>query len=1518
MEKKNIQYISLQKATEYCFYSQEYLSLLARKGKLKAVKFGRNWVTTKEWIEEYVKNVENNNQVHQKQEKAIYKKEEDRGELSSFTEVPSGGIEVESLPSPPQGPGQADPSPPPDTRFRERVRLATLIALFFVFLVAGGFFAVRQGGNEFARWVEKGGFKNVLRETNSYVIGLNQELDKGIVSGWAEINELVYPVRDLIVNSVKRIPMDISNGVQEVGQTGDFVLKGAVQSLKESSTQVSQDTSQFSDDFSQLSGETRSTAGKVTSFGVAGLNQLADVSQEIPKSIAEIFQDLGQGLARQVSSIQGGLEGLTQTIVQGLKITGQGIFYGFEGIGKGAAEISQGVIEGGKTISQVSSGLGTTLLQGTSNGLEWLAEGIKSIGQGAENVASGFKNITSKLVKIVTTPFQREIVVRTEKKVIPENLEQELSRLSEEIQKLKLEGLPAREIIREVIRVTQIEPIREITREIIRIDESDLFQVKASLAVIDTQISSLEKKTSRGLYAPSFVPTTSFSVSGNITEGGVALSSKYISIPGGSLQGDILIGSWARLAAGATGQFLQTQGVGADPVWASVVSGLWTDGGTATYLTATSDDLALGGTDSTAPFFMDISAGNLTLTGSLTSTSLNLTNAINQIVLDSDAGNTGTITMAALGASRTWTLPDATGTIISSGNLTDITSLTGLNAQNALSLGPFGTSAGNTGEVRFLELAASGTNYVGFKSPDAIAANVIWTLPSADGTADQVLSTNASGVLSWATAGGLFTDGGAITYLTATADDVALGGTGSTSPFFMDVSTEKLTIAGSIRADDAFLFFDGSTQAIAATPSGFSWQVSTAVFLQRFSVTTQEFNPNGLFFKPDGKKMYVIGTSGDDVNEYDLSTPWDVSTAVFLQTFSVSTQETSPMDVFFKPDGKKMYVIGFSGDDVNEYDLSTPWDVSTAVFLQVFSVSTQETLPMGLFFKPDGTKMYVIGTSGLVNVNEYDLSTPWNVSTAVFLQRFKVIAQETTPSGVSFKPDGAKMYVIGVGGNEVNEYDLSTAWDVSTAVFLQKFSVLTQESASNGVFFKPDGKKMYVTGDEGDDVNEYDLSTPWDVSTAVFLQTFSVSTQETSPTDVFFKPDGSKMYVLGNSGDEVNEYDLGLNILGLVRTALGSTASTTAVCSSLAGATAPTAGTAYELRDCSGTPAADYMEMYAVEEGTETGDIVVTGTHTITTEDGNTLVQLIKSSSAYAPNIIGIVSDPEDATDFNSIGYNIAEEDNPMPIALSGRVTLKVSLENGPIAIGDPLTSSSIPGVAMRATRSGPIVGKALESFDSTQGEIGKILVFVSVSYYLSEELTQTELAGIVEETTFNPLQLLASDFVKFFKQGLAKLGLFVENGVLKVSKIIAEFIEIENLKVGSPEKPTGITLYDEMSGQPYCIKIRNGQMISYEGECVTVLNDPNPPSPEPLPIEPSPIEPPPEESPQEEPSPEETLPIEPPLEEQLPLEEPPVEELKTEELPQEKPLVEEPPTEQPVNEKPIVEESPLEEVPIE
>jgi DNA-binding beta-propeller fold protein YncE len=118
--------------------------------------------------------------------------------------------------------------------------------------------------------------------------------------------------------------------------------------------------------------------------------------------------------------------------------------------------------------------------------------------------------------------------------------------------------------------------------------------------------------------------------------------------------------------------------------------------------------------------------------------------------------------------------------------------------------------------------------------------------------------------------------------------------------------------------------------------------------------------------------MYIVGSINDTVYEYNLSTAWNVTTASYLQSFSVTTQDNTPTGISFKDDGTKMYIVGGTTDTVYEYNLSTAWNVTTASYLQSFSVAAQDTGPIGISFKDDGTKMYMIGTAR-DSVWSYDL-----------------------------------------------------------------------------------------------------------------------------------------------------------------------------------------------------------------------------------------------------------------------------------------------------------------------------------------------------------------------------------------------------------------------------------------------------------------------------------------------------------------------------------------------------------------
>jgi len=274
--------------------------------------------------------------------------------------------------------------------------------------------------------------------------------------------------------------------------------------------------------------------------------------------------------------------------------------------------------------------------------------------------------------------------------------------------------------------------------------------------------------------------------------------------------------------------------------------------------------------------------------------------------------------------------------------------------------------------------------------------------------------------------------------------------------------------------------------------------------------TVSAVSATGVILFAAGETMFVVGSGSDSVYRYNLGTAFDVSTASYSgDSFSLAAEDGIPRSPFFSSDGTKMFVIGDTDNDVNEYALTVPYDITTASYTQNFSVAAQETNPSGLAFSPDGLKMFVTGYSG-DDVNEYDLSIAWDISTAVYSQNFSVASQDAVPTGLAFNTDGTKMFVTGNANDAIFEYDLSSGFDLSTASYSgTSLSVSAQDTSPQGVCFNTNGTKMFFVGAVNRFVYAYDLSSGFDLSTASYSGTsFSVASQETVPLGLVFGGDG--------------------------------------------------------------------------------------------------------------------------------------------------------------------------------------------------------------------------------------------------------------------------------------------------------------------------------------------------------------------------------------------------------------------------
>ncbi len=144
---------------------------------------------------------------------------------------------------------------------------------------------------------------------------------------------------------------------------------------------------------------------------------------------------------------------------------------------------------------------------------------------------------------------------------------------------------------------------------------------------------------------------------------------------------------------------------------------------------------------------------------------------------------------------------------------------------------------------------------------------------------------------------------------------------------------------------------------------------------------------------------------------------------------------------------------------------------------------------------------------------------------------------------------------------------------------------------------------------------------------------------------------------------------------------------------------------------------ADLAEVYSTNDvSIEAGDVVA---YDPTIAEAG----MKKSAQAYDEHVFGVITTNPGIV----IGNVDKVAEKALPVALAGRIPVKVTAENGQIKAGDYLTASSIPGVAMKATKAGTVVGQALQDIDLAAGEIGKVMTFIKNGNFNGERLMDND-----------------------------------------------------------------------------------------------------------------------------------------------------------------------------------------------
>jgi VCBS repeat-containing protein len=245
------------------------------------------------------------------------------------------------------------------------------------------------------------------------------------------------------------------------------------------------------------------------------------------------------------------------------------------------------------------------------------------------------------------------------------------------------------------------------------------------------------------------------------------------------------------------------------------------------------------------------------------------------------------------------------------------------------------------------------------------------------------------------------------------------------------------------------------------------------------SLAANETNAEGLAFNNDGSKMFVVGDGTDNITQYTLTTNWDVTGGLTYDgQFNVNSQDNLPRGITFSSDGLQLFIAGDSDNVIDYYDLTTAFDITAGVTHSgSFDCSSQETGPKGITFSTDGLQMFIAGTEA-GSVNQYTLSSPFDLSGGVAHDgSYSVAAQETAPEGIRFSNDGLRMFVVGSGSDTLHAYDLGTAFDVTgTVTYDTNYSFVSGVSNPRDLALNSDGSKFYVVSETTDAVHQYGLS----------------------------------------------------------------------------------------------------------------------------------------------------------------------------------------------------------------------------------------------------------------------------------------------------------------------------------------------------------------------------------------------------------------------------------------------------------
>ena len=302
--------------------------------------------------------------------------------------------------------------------------------------------------------------------------------------------------------------------------------------------------------------------------------------------------------------------------------------------------------------------------------------------------------------------------------------------------------------------------------------------------------------------------------------------------------------------------------------------------------------------------------------------------------------------------------------------------------------------------------------------------------------------------------------------------------------------------------------------------------------------------PYSFAWSPDGLHLY-LAYDGDYIKHIECTSPFNTSGSSTQATFDCQSYDTSTWCIEVSPNGRYLYFGGTTYDTIQQFTMGTPWTLTTNAndnlanrlvpgyeqidkrLDNIFSIGTANASVRGFEFNGDGTKFYLIGFDD-DNIQQFTLSTAYDVGTASYAGAYDVGGDGlTTPYSFRWNNDGTKFFVVNFGTDAVVEYSVSNAYDVTSGTITEGTNFITTSYESNpyDVGFNADGTQMFVIGNGSDKIHEWTLSTGFDLSSTVTYVS-GTALGLTNPSAFDISPDGTLMAVVDYNLDTLKGFTL--------------------------------------------------------------------------------------------------------------------------------------------------------------------------------------------------------------------------------------------------------------------------------------------------------------------------------------------------------------------------------------------------------